>query len=448
MKDNAANQAEHTNEDKAVIVTTAHTYIPTGIRPLDGDDPLIYSKTLPASPCSFVDPTKRTFNSSMPPPTYLPLSDLKYNQFFDKDTILTGYKIPEDGGLECIDQQIYEKQKGVIIDLLKQAVKGIFQKGGFIRISLPVRVFEPRSTLDRIADGWRTAPTYLAKAAACNSDPIARMKWVMTFAVSGLYCMVTHLKPFNPLLGETLESGFEDGTRVYCEHTSHHPAVTNFLMKGPNDMYTMSGRYEYKVEFGANSIKMRQSGFHNITFADGHTVSFKLPYAKLSGAVMGNRAVYYTGEMKFIDKANAIKAALMFDCGKSGGFFSSRKKGCVRDKFDGLLYKWNMAAKKPNKPKKLSDVNDVATPICRVSGSWLENIKFAEDEYWRIDTVKPAAVWYAKEVLPSDWRYREDLLWLRRGNTPIADAWKKELEVQQRYDKAEREKHAKIASGK
>ena len=33
-------------------------------------------------------------------------------------------------------------------------------------------------------------------------------------------------------------------------------------------------------------------------------------------------------------------------------------------------------------------------------------------------------------VLPSDWRYREDLIWLKYGFMKIASNWKLKLEVQ------------------
>jgi hypothetical protein len=34
-----------------------------------------------------------------------------------------------------------------------------------------------------------------------------------------------------------------------------------------------------------------------------------------------------------------------------------------------------------------------------------------------------------QKVLPSDWRYRDDLLWLRYGNIPVAHNWKVRMEV-------------------
>ena len=41
-------------------------------------------------------------------------------------------------------------------------------------------------------------------------------------------------------------------------------------------------------------------------------------------------------------------------------------------------------------------------------------------------------------LMPSDWRYREDLIWLKYGFQAIAAQWKLKLEVQQRKDRKNR----------
>jgi len=48
-----------------------------------------------------------------------------------------------------------------------------------------------------------------------------------------------------------------------------------------------------------------------------------------------------------------------------------------------------------------------------------------------------------KEILPSDWRYREDLIWLKYGYMRIASQWKIRLEVQQRADRSQRKAKSK-----
>lgn len=38
-------------------------------------------------------------------------------------------------------------------------------------------------------------------------------------------------------------------------------------------------------------------------------------------------------------------------------------------------------------------------------------------------------IMFSEDVLPSDWRYREDLIWLKYGEMLIAHQWKIRLEV-------------------
>jgi hypothetical protein len=46
-------------------------------------------------------------------------------------------------------------------------------------ISLPIRIFEPRSSIQRIVDFWSHCSEHFKKAAECT-DPVERMKWVIT----------------------------------------------------------------------------------------------------------------------------------------------------------------------------------------------------------------------------------------------------------------------------
>ena len=55
-----------------------------------------------------------------------------------------------------------------------------------VGVSLPVRIFEPRSTLERMVDWWCTAPIYLTNAAR-ETNPLERMKHVICFLISGLH---------------------------------------------------------------------------------------------------------------------------------------------------------------------------------------------------------------------------------------------------------------------
>ena len=60
------------------------------------------------------------------------------------------------------------------------------------------------------------SPTYMS-AAAMATDPVERMKLVMTTSLSFLYGTHRFDKPMNPILGETYQGELEDGTRVVME---------------------------------------------------------------------------------------------------------------------------------------------------------------------------------------------------------------------------------------
>mmetsp|Transcript_15717 Transcript_15717/g.24138 ORF Transcript_15717/g.24138 Transcript_15717/m.24138 type:complete len:110 (+) Transcript_15717:1237-1566(+) len=96
---------------------------------------------------------------------------------------------------------------------------------------------------------------------------------------------------------------------------------------------------------------------------------------------------------------------------------------------------------------ELKELKDVKKQICTVEGSWLKNLYIDGKKYWDVDELVPKRQQYLLEkdgmVMPSDWRYREDLIWLKYGYTGIAQQWKLRLEVQQRHDRSLRNKFNK-----
>jgi len=58
---------------------------------------------------------------------------------------------------------------------------------------------------------------------------------VVTSVVSGLHRGVKQMKPFNPILDETWQAKYSDGTQLFFEQTSHHPPISSFQVFGAND---------------------------------------------------------------------------------------------------------------------------------------------------------------------------------------------------------------------
>lgn len=76
-----------------------------------------------------------------------------------------GYKIIKEGGVECCNRAEIASQEGIVLEAMKRAGKELMQGKNVVGISLPVRIFEPRSTIERITDWWAFGPIYLRRAA-------------------------------------------------------------------------------------------------------------------------------------------------------------------------------------------------------------------------------------------------------------------------------------------
>ena len=53
-------------------------------------------------------------------------------------------------------------------------------------VSLPIKIFEPRSSIHRLVDAWTFAPVYLKEAGKTN-DHLERLKLTISFAIGALY---------------------------------------------------------------------------------------------------------------------------------------------------------------------------------------------------------------------------------------------------------------------
>jgi len=321
------------------------------------------------------------------------------------------------GGYKMNCPDLVKRERRVVWDLVKQMGQNITQLD---RVALPVTINEGRSYLERIADGWCFAPQYLNRAAACVDDPLERFKLVVTFVLSGLHNTCRPGKPFNPILGETFEATFKDGTQIFCEQTSHHPPVTSWEVLGPNQSYHFYGYGEWTVGFRGNSVKGHQTGPNFIVFQDGTKISWNLPESWCRGVMFGDRIIEYMGEVIFEDKVNDILLNLVIAPSAKDGFFSFKKK-LPSDYIQGEIMR---------KGKSVSVVD----------GSWLGSILFDDKPYWdfqeKLELHVPIPVEFP---LPSDSRYREDLVYRKVDDCDNAKEWKLNLETLQRNDRKLRE---------
>lgn len=186
---------------------------------------------------------------------------------------------------------------------------------------------------------------------------------------------------------------------MFCEHTSHHPPVTNFHLHPEDNAYDYWGFYEFTGSMGANHLKSGLRGPNNIKFADGQHIRFKSVDFKLGGTVMGERTIEATGHIVFEDLTNHRKAVVVFSTYKKTGFWRKTESG-RKDEFNGVIYQaqeiTNPAAsakilygKHSTEISDLNQIKDMVKPICDIKGSWLRSLTIGGKKYWDIDSDIP-----------------------------------------------------------
>lgn len=139
------------------------------------------------------------------------------------------------------DQELLQATKGVIKEIMGQAIKSWSFRSGFTGFSLPVNIFIPTSHIECVTgifgnvhylyDAFNALKMDESEPSLCKSQRLERFKFVISFVFSGFFHVVNELKLFNPLLGETFQGYFEDGTEVYIEHINHSPPMEAFYIR-------------------------------------------------------------------------------------------------------------------------------------------------------------------------------------------------------------------------
>lgn len=139
----------------------------------------------------------------------------------------------------------------------------------------------------------------------------------------------------------------------------------------------------------------------------------------------GERVMNYFGKPVFIDEKNKLLCKLIFDPDKKSFFKMFATKKTPSDWIRGEVLVTN--------DKK-------ATPVGIIEGSWLSSLSFTD-----ANTKQSTVLWDIKEgndvspkpiddPLPSDCRFREDLIALRKDELENASKWKVKLEQKQRKE--------------
>lgn len=162
------------------------------------------------------------------------------------------------GYMVLSDQNIINSQKGILTEIITEALSKFSFSKGFTDFSLPAKIFALKTQMEMIPEMFGSTQ-YLHLAARslkpnvhnphhCKQMRVERLKWVVNFMMAGIHHTVQAKKPFNLYIGETFQAWFDDGTEVNIEHTNHYPAIDSF--------YIVNERHGFKI-YGAMKLLSR-----------------------------------------------------------------------------------------------------------------------------------------------------------------------------------------------
>ena len=337
---------------------------------------------------------------------------LKYIQNFkypeDKDEYRPNYGNKKKGGIDFKYKKTMKLIRSIGIDLLKEIGKKLITgQFNLTTVSFPIKVMIPITVLQHICNGHFNYPLYL-NLAYISGDYLERLKLVIVATLSSWYKSSVMLKPLNPVLGETYEMIWEDGSHEYVEQTCHHPPTSNFYILGPKKNWIYCGYFSFSSSAFINSVKLRNNGKRYIKFKDGTYINFNYSIDEYSNTFVGNFIHESLGEMFFRDETHGLQTKF-----KLGNY----------------------------KEKKLSDYfigeikDDNGKILSKFKGSYLSYIEFDGVRYWDIRRNIDIDYYPVKDQIKGSSIYREDCQLLYERKVQEAQKAKEKIEELQRYDK-------------
>ena len=326
--------------------------------------------------------------------------------------IYKGIKIDDKLGLVIVDPVVKKKYSGLVANIIFQILQIPFGH----HMSLQVKMFEPKCLQERASNIFSFANRFLIPASNINMSTYERFKTVLTFVFSGLYIPVQQLKPFNPFIGETFEGELPNGAKFYMEQACHKPLCARYYMFYKN-VYKVYGYFNFDVKSeGLGSVMyVCEQGPMYVEFPQiNEKIVCHIPEIKIVNARSEEgRANLFHGNLGVIDCKNGLRAVVQFDRNKK---IFHEVKGCIYKcnyphdyKYD-YKKEWEFGNK-----LKINEIYKKQEFLETVEGSWIGKLIIGSKLYWDIKDQIPEFIKPVKNCLPSDGRYREDLLWLYRS---------------------------------
>eukprot|EP00292_Cryptomonas_paramecium_P006006 CAMPEP_0113693420 /NCGR_PEP_ID=MMETSP0038_2-20120614/19653_1 /TAXON_ID=2898 /ORGANISM="Cryptomonas paramecium" /LENGTH=391 /DNA_ID=CAMNT_0000615487 /DNA_START=59 /DNA_END=1230 /DNA_ORIENTATION=+ /assembly_acc=CAM_ASM_000170 len=288
------------------------------------------------------------------------------------------------GGIGIQDPNQAKLCRSVLALMIRQMGKNLLKGANVMNVSFPIQCCQPATILEVASYQAGFFNHYLPRASAA-SDPVERMKNVVAAMVSVMVLTSGNfLKPLNPILGETLQVDYEDGSRLFMEQTCHHPPVSSFSFRGAESRYHYYGYTTFDIGFGYNKMNIRTSGLRIVDFPDGGRVTVGFPHDRWGNVFWGEMHHECLGSLDFEDEAHGLRCTIRF--GEGGRSMPS-------DYFEGTIERTDAAGGEP-------------VVVSTVTGSWVGFVDFDKERYWDVRSSTAMRMWAAPAPLLSDSRAR------------------------------------------
>jgi len=320
----------------------------------------------------------------------------------------------KNGGKTAENPVVIKKLRVVAKEFLIKVGRSILS-GHFnlTTIPFPIKFMVPKSYLEYV--GCIPScffPLYL-NLAACSADPIERFRLYIVASICYFFMTPSFAKPLNPILGETFNGHYDDGSHLYLEQISHHPPVSYMLYYGPKEAYKFWGPSQFAASAGFNSVTLTTKAWRKINFKDNNqTIHNTLPNESFEGTLLGTCVHQTIGNMEFVDEDNKIHCNIHF----------GKVKKRPSDYFEGVI-------------------TVDGKPVSTVQGTYMGYIEIDNKRYFDYRYTQPFECRQEKSPLVSDFQYRPDKALLGYGYYDEAQKEKEQLEHIQRTDAKLRKQH-------
>jgi hypothetical protein len=285
------------------------------------------------------------------------------------------------------------------------------------KFSFPIGYSEPRTFMERSTDLFAfLVSDYLERAFECTL-PEGRLSMVAIGIIAGFHLYLQSKKPWNPVLGETYVGEWGDGTTLYGEQISHHPAITAIQIRTPTNHWRIDAQFCFGVSQGLLQVDVLQKGRTKLEFADHTIYEWEFPTIRAVGILKGDRIVRVEGSLTVKDLTNRLDAKI--DTWPK----NSKKLGIVHARATTI---WGGIAR-PGQEGWLAVIH----------GDYCDTVYINDQVAWKLDGCFASRARVKipdTDLMPSDARFRIDRALLIRGDLHGAEEAKCLLEMLQRRD--------------